>query len=243
VLALLNLIYFIYKIVKYVPSGFIIIYHDNLKNIREINKQVQKTSDGAIDGSCLVNEIRRIIKKLKFRVKITYQKAIKKKILNFYNDPPAYLIQQYDIATRRMRKEVEKGIRQTSIPYLEKNMLVRRGVFMNGKVAEVIQSIDAIKSEYEYIVSQLGSKAELVDLEACNSFYYGTTPSILKCVICFNHHGTRNQKINKGLIMNICPRCYIAEDWMHIVQCKALDMRRKFITKLYNKLVKKAINK
>jgi len=100
-----------------------------------------------------VNEIRRIIKKLKFRVEIIHQKAIKKKILNFHNDLPAYFIQQCDIAVRRMREEVEKGIRQTSIPYLGKNALVRRGVFMDGKVAEVIWSIDTIKSEYEYTVS------------------------------------------------------------------------------------------
>ena len=83
---------------------------------------------------------------------------------------------------------------------------------MDGKVAEVIQSIDTIKSKYEYAVSQLGSKAELVDLEACNSFYHSIILSILKCVSYFNHHGTRNQKINKGLTISTCPRYYMAKD-------------------------------
>ena len=76
---------------------------------------------------------------------------------------------------------------------------------MNSKVSEVIQSIDTIKSESEYVVSQLRSKADLIDLEARNSFHHRITLSLLKCITCFNYHGTRNRNINKGIIVSNCP--------------------------------------
>ena len=87
------------------------VYHDNLKVVKDINKSIQKTSGRSIDESCSVNEIRRILKKLKFTVAINHQPSIKKKIPSFYQDPLVYIIQQYNIAARKMREEVEMGIR------------------------------------------------------------------------------------------------------------------------------------
>ena len=35
----------------------------------------------------------------------------------------------------------------------------------------------------------------------------------------------------------------MVEDWLHIMQCKAIDTRRGFIIRLHNKLIKNATNK
>ena len=72
VLILLNLTYLVYKTAKHVSSGFMQVYHDNLKIVQEINKPFQKTSDGLTDGSYSVNKIRRLLKKLKFKVAINH---------------------------------------------------------------------------------------------------------------------------------------------------------------------------
>ena len=48
------------------------VYYNNLKIVQDINKPFQKISDGSTDGAYSVNEIRRLLKKLKFKVVISY---------------------------------------------------------------------------------------------------------------------------------------------------------------------------
>jgi len=48
------------------------VYYNNLKIVQDINKLFQKISDGSIDRAYSVNEIRRLLKKLKFKVVISY---------------------------------------------------------------------------------------------------------------------------------------------------------------------------
>jgi len=48
------------------------VYYNNLKIVQDINKLFQKISDGSTDGAYSVNEIRRLLKKLKFKVVISY---------------------------------------------------------------------------------------------------------------------------------------------------------------------------
>jgi len=51
----------------------------------------------------------------------------------------------------------------------------------------MIRVIDASKSEYEYIHSQVGSNIDLIDYKARNSFYEESTMLMLKCIAKFNH--------------------------------------------------------
>ena len=56
------------------------VYYNNLKIVQDINKPFQKISDISTYGAYLVNEIRRLLKKLKFKVVISYQPSIKKRL-------------------------------------------------------------------------------------------------------------------------------------------------------------------
>ena len=88
------------------------------------------------------------------------------------------------------------------------------------------------------MLEQIGSKIEMINIEARNSFYHRTTPSLLKCVAKFNYHGTRNQIINQRLTSSQCPYYFMNKDWMHIVQCKVIDNQQEFIKGLHKKLTK-----
>ena len=65
-------------------------------------------------------------------------------------------------------------IRGTHIPYYRKQVLLHEGIFMDRKIVEVIRNIDMIKCEREYMIEQLESKVELVDIDGRNSFHYET---------------------------------------------------------------------
>ena len=53
-----------------------------------------------------------------------------------------------------------------NILYIGKHTLLHNDKYIDGKVAEVIRSIDVIKCEKEYATAQLGSKAKYINIEA-----------------------------------------------------------------------------
>ena len=57
-----------------------------------------------------------------------------------------------------------------------------------------------------YAASKLLEYYDLVDLEARNTFHKEVGAGTLKCIIGFNHYGSRDNKINSRLIGNKCPR-------------------------------------
>jgi len=66
---------------------------------------------------------------------------------------------------------------------------------------------------------------------------------MLKCSSKFNHHGTRDRMINKGLTSSGCPQCTEREEWNHVIKYKAIGRKKKqFIKTLHNKLMKDTIN-
>jgi len=48
-------------------------------------------------------------------------------------------------------------------------------------------------------------------------FNGGLLAAFLKCMAAFNHHGTRNIRINKDDSMSVCLRCVTQEDWEYII--------------------------
>ena len=53
---------------------------------------MNKATECAIDESASVEEIKRLISKIKYTVKIEYQRKLKKKVTEFYDNLPAFLI-------------------------------------------------------------------------------------------------------------------------------------------------------
>ena len=71
-LGMLDLIKNISKNTKYLQTGGIVIYNDNKKLIREIEKEVSKESDYTQEAGAVVEGIRRELKTSNIDVKIEY---------------------------------------------------------------------------------------------------------------------------------------------------------------------------
>ena len=102
-LVILNLVWFIYQITKNISVGLITIYSNNLKIVRAINCKGQKASQCVTNRLAAVQEIKRLIKKLKFTIKLKYQKKPKKKVTEFSKNPLVYLLQECDIKAASIR--------------------------------------------------------------------------------------------------------------------------------------------
>ena len=58
----------------------------------------------------------------------------------------------------------------------------------------------------------MSSKIDMIDIEVRNSFHYGTTPSLLKCITKFNYYGTKNKLINQELTLSQYPQYFMNEN-------------------------------
>ena len=55
----------------------------------------------------------------------------------------------------------------------------------------------------------------------------------MKCKTSFNHFSCRDEKSNKGLVTNKCPRCNKIENWLHVMTCEgAEDLKEKHVYNL-----------
>ena len=55
----------------------------------------------------------------------------------------------------------------------------------------------------------------------------------------YNHHGKRNNKINKGLPDSKYPRCKCQEDWEYVILYDSIDnLKQKYIKEIREKLLK-----
>ena len=72
-ITLLNLVWYIYNITKYIIRGLLIIYTDNKKVARAVNSTLSKTLQVATDGAESIEEFKRLINKLNYTVKINHQ--------------------------------------------------------------------------------------------------------------------------------------------------------------------------
>ena len=98
---------------------------------------------------------------------------------------------------------------------------------MNGyqkkKINILIQEVDAKKHEKNMAKEKFGECADQIDLEARNCFPGGVGVGMIKSAAGYNYHGTRNSKINTGLVCNRCPRCNEVEDQQHVVRYSSID--------------------
>ena len=86
-------------------------------------------------------------------------------------------------------------------------MIVNRNIVTNS-INEVVQIIDAEKSEMEYAMTKYKSKIDFIDLEARNIFLNRKIIlSMIKYSHRYNHYGLRNALINNNIIGVKCSRC------------------------------------
>ena len=91
-ITLLNLVYYIYCIIKYVIRRSIIIYSDNIKAVQDVNRVKYKVTEYAVDRGVVINTIVRLINKLKINVIIEYQRDHKKHVKQFEDNPQTFLL-------------------------------------------------------------------------------------------------------------------------------------------------------
>ena len=125
------------------------------------------------------------------------------------------------------------------IPYTEYLIPVHREVIKYKSINTLIREIDAQEHEVIYLKSKIPEYWNWIDLEARNTFHEGIGAGILKCVIGYNHHKSRNKKINQGVVSNRCPRCNQRESREYVILCKGIEaMKLDYITKLEEKIKK-----
>ena len=82
-------------------------------------------------------------------------------------------------------------------------------------------------------------KQEWINIETRNSFHGGTGVEIMKCALGYNHHGTRNKKINGNLYTNRRLRYKKVEDQKHIIQCAYIsELKEEYLLELKRYLCK-----
>jgi len=95
-LSLLDLVAIIVKQTKYMQQGEIIVYNDNKKLIREIEKEITKESKCTQEAGAVVEAIKWQIKKSKVTIKIEYSNDKPYPNENFAQKPGPILMQRCD---------------------------------------------------------------------------------------------------------------------------------------------------
>ena len=127
---------------------------------------------------------------MKIKVILEYQQ-IKKKRIEFKDDPEIYFLHECDSESKRLRNKVERGEIKDSILYFGMYYLQAEGNYTDGIMSQLIRAYDAYKSKEQYTNDQLRANADFIDMEVRNNFYEGVTLSTLKRIALFNHHGQK----------------------------------------------------
>ena len=84
---------------------------------------------------------------------------------------------------------------------------MHNGKINNKAVNTLIWEIDAIECKREYLEMKIPQYHQWIDIGVRNTFHKVVGIGTLKCITGFNHYGYRDEKINKGMVDNKCPRC------------------------------------
>ena len=90
-------------------------------------------------------------------------------------------------------------------------------ILIAKSINKMIRTYNTTKEEEQYYKRKFREQSNLVDIELRNYFQLEQIKlSVLKRMFGFNHYGTRDKNINKGLCDSDCLRCSNEEDWGHI---------------------------
>ena len=90
--------------------------------------------------------------------------------------------------------------------------LLSNNQIVHQSIKELIRIEDAKLAEFEYAYRKFRERANLIDLEARNTFNNEVMPLLIKSTIKFNHYATRELLINKEMQDDSCPRCNAREN-------------------------------
>ena len=236
--AVLELVQAIVTNTKNLDEGKILVHVDSSQVSNALNMRTKdvKASMLAGDGGAFISQTHQIKENTKVRIECVHVR------LNVTDSRERttgeQLLIRCDDQSKISRKLCEKESRGEKL-----NVKRRVGININNEcmdkaVSEVVKLHDSRNHANEYIKSKLKEKWKLVDVEDRHVFRY-CTPSVLKCITGFNHHGERIKKMNKYQPEAKCPRCGEKEDWEHVIKCQNFRSEQTiFVTQIEKKMKK-----
>ena len=184
--------------------------------------------------------IKRLMKKIKFKVEIKLTRGYKSNIDDYQQYLIKHLIQQCDRKARKMREDIGLELNESNIKFYGCYSLKKEGIVQMRPIKEVLRVIDVKEEEKRYAWKKYRYKEDFIDLEARNTFCANKVmTSMIKCAHRYNHYGLRHAMINNNLVEANCPHCNQVKTWDHVIKCcKTKTLRREFIQELVIELVK-----
>ena len=93
-------------------------------------------------------------------------------------------------------------------------------------IRELIQIVDAIEEEKNYLLEKILEGLEIIGLEARNSFTRRASTAMLKGIEDFNMCREKDSKINKAKVNSTCPLHTRSEKQDYIMQYSLLNEKK-----------------
>ena len=157
------------------------------------------------DASATILRIKQLIKQSLIDIEFMMITNYKKKSFTFQDDPHSYLMKNCDVEAKRVMSEIKQKQGITNISEYGLMAIMVNNMYIDRPVREIIRIVDAQAEEQKFIQLKCPEGYHLVDTNARNVFYKGTSSALLKCVYGFNMYGTRDDIINKDKLNEHCP--------------------------------------
>ena len=232
VLVMLELMTVLERRGRHINHGSITIGFDNKKHHRHLVQEIYKSNIYAMEAGGEIAAIKDKMNRIKFQVKIVWNKGHEKNIGAYGQHPTKHLLRECDKIARGVRENLNQKEGITNIKFYGNYALKQDDQIHLRSINEIIRRIDAKEDEYDYAKTKLGYRYDMVDIEARNAFKVGrVTTAMLKCVYGYNHYGQRDAIINENMVEEICPRCEMRETWEHVIQCSENKKGRPMFVK------------
>ena len=106
----------------------------------------------------------------------------------FQQNPGPYLINECDVKSKQMRKELQNQEIENIMQVAETTPIHDRYI-VNKSIKMLIRDIDIKICKKSYAESKIPEYSEWLDLEERNVFHEGVGLGTLKCITRFNHYG------------------------------------------------------
>jgi len=204
---LLELIEIIEKRGRHINNRKLVIGIDNCTAYGEIAKKVMKPNSYTNDTGIEIAQIRSLLQRIKFEIEFILMRGYQVINRPFQLMPVHHLLRECIEEARKLRENIEEEELETNIKFLRRYAVKVKGRITNASIKEVVQKVDAIETEKEYIKEKIGYNAEYVDLEARNAFPINkVTSSIIKYASRYNQYRLRDKIMNNNMINSDCLR-------------------------------------
>jgi len=126
----------------------------------------------------------------------------------FIEDLRPHLIVICDGKARQVRENIYSKPNKSNLKYKGTYHMTRKNAILTRSVKESIHIIDTENEEVKYMKKKFSYYYEFINVEARNIFKGGGLPILaIKCCYGFNYHASRDNKMNRWLTTEECPRC------------------------------------